>query len=304
MKMSCNKRLSNSLFSLVLCTLGRGAGLRRLLTSVVDQELGRSAVEIILVDQNPDNRHTGLLLEFANRLNIIHIRAHPGLSRARNIGLARVSGMIVAFPDDDCWYPEGHLSRVADHLENENCDGLTCRCCDEEGRLAAGGEDRHFGKVTKWNVWARGVSATLFLKRHVIEKVGTFDENLGLGACSGYQSGEETDYLLRALRDGLRIMYDPDLSVYHPLPIDSRRPGAIKKSWDYGLGMGRVLAKHQYNIIQVSWFVLVPLIGAGKAWCFGDRPLARVRATRAFARYNGWRGSPVQRRIPPPWPLM
>ena len=186
---------------------------------------------------------------------------------------------------------------------DECWDGLTCRCTDEQGRLAAGAEDRRPGPVTKWNVWGRGVSATLFLKRHVIAHVGYFDEMLGLGACSEFQSGEETDYLLRALEKGMKLRYEPRMSVFHPLPIASRNAGAISKSWYYGLGMGRVLAKHHYNLVQVYCFVAMPLLGALRAYCFGDRALARLRATRALARFQGWRWRPQNSTIVPPWPL-
>jgi glycosyltransferase involved in cell wall biosynthesis len=188
-------------FSLILCTYGRAEYLERLLRSLSFQS--DVDFELVVVDQNPDERLTGVLRAHAKWMEIRHIRAQPGLSSARNVGIRAARGRIIAFPDDDCWYSAGHLAAVQRALVDECWDGLTCRCTDEQGRLAAGAEDRRPGPVTKWNVWGRGVSATLFLKRHVIAHVGYFDEMLGLGACSEFQSGEETVYLLRDIVIGL-----------------------------------------------------------------------------------------------------
>jgi GT2 family glycosyltransferase len=289
------------MFSLILCTYGSALHLERFLESLRDQS-GES-FELIVVDQNPDDRLDGLLRHYAALFDLRHIRAAPGLSSARNAGIRAARGDIFAFPDDDCWYPAGHLTLVRFLLNDPKSDGLTCRCTDEQGNLAAGGEDRRAGTLNKWNVWNRGVSATLFLKRGVIARVGFFDEDLGLGARSSFQSGEETDYLLRSIGRGMTLRYEPSLSVYHPLPPPSRQAGAVQKSWQYGLGMGRVLAKHDYSPLQVGWFLVVPFLGAIRALCTGDVALARVRATRALARYHGWRWRPSQTIAPPPWQL-
>jgi glycosyltransferase involved in cell wall biosynthesis len=290
------------LFSLILCTYGgEEREVERILESLLRQ--GEETFELIVVDQNPDDRLVDLLRRYETRLDIQHVRAKPGLSSSRNVGIRAARGRIFAFPDDDCWYPTGHLSAVRGLIEEGGNDGLTCRCTDEHGNLAAGGEDRRSGRLTKWNVWNRGVSATLFLTRDLVSRIGFFDEDLGLGARSDFQSSEETDYLLRAIASGMNLRYEPALSVYHPLPPQSRQAGAVKKSWQYGLGMGRVLAKHRYSRLQVYWFLFVPVLGALKALCSGDLALARVRATRTMARYRGWRWRPQQAIALPPWQL-
>jgi glycosyltransferase involved in cell wall biosynthesis len=288
-------------FSLILCTYGRAVHIARFLESLRKQ--GDASFELIVVDQNPDDRLVGPVQRYETRFPIRHIRTSPGLSSARNVGIRAARGHVIAFPDDDCWYAPNHLERVKNLLLGSGKDGLTCRCTDEQGNLAAGGEDRQAGGLTKWNVWNRGVSATLFLKRHVVSRVGYFDEDLGLGARSGFQSGEETDYLLRSIEGGMNLRYEPSLSVYHPLPPPSKQTGAVRKSWQYGLGMGRVLAKHRYSRIQVGWFLFIPTMGALQALCAGDLALARIRATRAMARYRGWRWRPLQTISLPPWSL-
>src|SRR3954449_10523543 len=48
--------------------------------------------------------------------------------------------------------------------------------------------------LTRENLWNRAISFTIFLKREVVERVGAFDERLGLPS----SSGEEIDYLIRS----------------------------------------------------------------------------------------------------------
>ena len=277
-------------FSLILATYGPGRDLARFFESLLDNK--GPTFEVILVDQN-EVPHTDLVERYSDRIPIKLIRARPGLSAARNIGIPACSGSIIAFPDDDCWYPRDLLARVESRIDGENLDGLTCPCTDENGQVSAGSADSLPGIITKRNVWRRGVSATLFVRERLVKKVGAFDETLGLGAPTEFQSGEETDYLLRAIAAGFKIQYDPSLAVFHPMPSISPKTGAIQKSRSYALGMGRVLRIHQYSLLDVLGFVVTPLFGAAVALIRLNASLARVRCARAIGRYRGWRSRVV-----------
>lgn len=275
-------------FSLVVATYGAGRWLERLFDSLILQS--DCSIEIIVVDQNGTDAVRDICEGYVNRLNIRHVISQPGLSRARNVGIAYCSGSIVAFPDDDCWYPPGLLAAVKAEIEGDSAlAGLTCRCTDEQGRLAAGGDSQRAGLVTKRNVWHRGVSATLFLRAEVVAQVGLFDEALGLGSESYFKSGEESDYLLRVLTLGAQLLYRPHLRVFHPLPPNSRSTGAIARSWGYGLGFGRVLRKHGYSLTAVIYHLGYPLLGATAALVRLDVALAKVRLARVLGRAHGWR---------------
>ena len=97
-------------FSLVLATVGRTEELNRFFASL-DYATHRN-FEVILVDQNPDDRLNSVLDHYDGRFPALHLRSERGLSRARNVGLRRVTGDVVAFPDDDCWYPPNLLNQV------------------------------------------------------------------------------------------------------------------------------------------------------------------------------------------------
>ena len=56
------------------------------------------------------------------------------------------------------------------------------------------------------------LGANMVLRRRVFEKVGFFDERLGVGAIG---SGEETELCDRMIAAGLRVAYMPEAVVYH-----------------------------------------------------------------------------------------
>jgi len=269
-------------FSLVMGTVGRVAEVERFLQALCCQSY--QSFELIVVDQNPDDRLTPVLDAYQGYFPIIHLRSERGLSRARNVGLKHISGDIVAFPDDDCWYPENLLDSVACFFQqNPNVDGLAGRSIDERGRPAGGRWDKSPGPINRYNIWRRGISYTIFLKKYVVDRVGFFDEDLGVGADTPWGSGEETDFLLRALQSGFHIFYCPDIVVYHPQPVISK-----KRAFSYGLGTGRVLRKHNYPIWWLAMLIGRSLGGLALAASLGKWGEVGVRWASLKGRVVGW----------------
>ncbi len=246
--------------SLILGTKARVKEVDRLLRSLADQ--GYDDFELIVVDQNEDDRLKSILLGSKIFSHIIHLRSEPGISRARNIGLGSAIGDIITFPDDDCWYPEGLLAWVLSEFQNHpSVDGLTGRSEDGRGQASGGSFKRRQGRVDVRNVWKQGISYTIFLRSSVCVAVGAFDEELGVGASTPFGSGEETDYLIRAIKLGFNIQYLPELIVSHPNPILYDR-NHCSKAFRYGVGMGRVLSKHRYKLSFNLYAILRPVAGA------------------------------------------
>jgi len=247
-------------FSLILATIGRTQELSRFLASLDAQTY--HDFELIVVDQNVDDRLVPILTPYQDKFSIVSLKSSPGLSRARNIGIKKATGDILAFPDDDCWYPPDLLAQVAAFFNRfPQYDGYTGRAVDEGGHVVAGRFDKQKGEVSLNNIWKRHISISIFLRETVIHSVGLFDETLGVGAGTIYGSGEETDYLIRAIKSGINLYYDPDLFVYHPNPVLHYNRAVIKRGFMYGCGMGRVLQKHCYPIGFVLYKWARPLGG-------------------------------------------
>jgi hypothetical protein len=122
------------------------------------------------------------------------------LSRARNILLGSdLAGAviepddIVGFPDDDCWFPAGIIAHlVSSFTSRPDLDLWFCRYGSDAAFTGTPAES----KPALQTIIARASSNTTYYRGRVILSVGSFDENLGVGA--PYNGGEDTDYALRA----------------------------------------------------------------------------------------------------------
>ncbi len=272
-------------FSLIVATVGRTAQLARLLESIGAQ-IWRD-FELIVVDQNEDDRLAPLLAPYRDRFEMKHLRSARGLSRARNVGLAQVDGGVIAFPDDDCWYAADILARTAEYLDaNPSVAGLTGRIKDGRGN-ARGRWARHAGAVTKLGLFNRINSITFFVRHEAVERIGGFDETLGLGAPTPWQGGEEYDYVVRMLEAGFTINYDPGLVIFHdefPSPDES----AVTRAHRMCLGTGRFLNKHRYPAWYLSYWFGGSVGLAALALITGKPSHAKYHWVSAIGKIRGW----------------
>lgn len=276
--------------SLVCATVDRVAEPERLFQSLAEQT--HRDFELAVVDQNSDDRLAPALARYREMFPIIHVRrAARGLSAARNEGLSRISGQVVAFPDDDCWYAPTTLERVVGFLNGDSqWDGVTGLTADETGRPLPVPWAKTAAPLARFNLWSRHTAESIFLRREVVDKVGGFNPELGLGAGTPWGSGEETDYVLRALEAGFRIRYSPDLVIYTRNPVTvydeiSRR----RRAFSYALGQGRVLRTHRYPLWWLGYRSARSLAGAVLALASGNPAKARFFWSVFYGRIRGWR---------------
>jgi len=272
-------------FSLVMGTIGRTYEFARLLRSLRFQSF--RSLELIVVDQNQDNRLLPIIKEYNQYICIKHIRGERGLSRARNIGLSYASGEIIAFPDDDCWYPSDLLQVASDFFKkNPKIHVLTGRLICKDKR-SLGLWHKKAGYVDRFNIWWRHRSCSIFLRREVVIVLGGFDERLGVGSDSPLQAGEETDYILRALSNGFRIYYDPNITVFHPREDFSMNTAPLK-AFNYSIGIGYILRKHKYPMYFFSYLQLRSMLGILRSIIQGDWARARAQKAIIIGRWKGW----------------
>ena len=275
-------------FSLVLSTVDRTDEVKQFL-SFLDSQTHRQ-FEVIVVDQNKDGRLLPVLEPYEKKFSIVRCTSEPGLSRARNVGLKYVAGDIVAFPDDDCRYPPELLERVATFLGNHpDVGGVTGRILTSNpGQVGTARFDKKAGLLTQANIWHRANSIGIFLRRKVAEKIGGFDEALGVGAGTLWGGGEDIDFPLRAVKSGFKIYYMPDLYVFHPSPPEHDYSRLADRAYGYGAGIGRVWRKHNYPLWLVAYYLLRPLGGACLSFITGDKDKACYYIAAFRGRFKGW----------------
>lgn len=220
---------SHERLSVVVCTRERPQSLSRCLASVVACEPGSG--EIIVVDNAPSDSATRLVCERFPQVRYV-LEPRPGLSRARNTGIAAARGELVAFTDDDVEVEPSWIAGLRSGFSHEGVAAVTGpvlpRRLDSEaafafeadyGGLAADLFPRQFdcnflnqplGEAPP--VWQIGAGANMAIRRTAFAQAGVFDVRLGAGAsgCS-----EDSELFHRLLRAGLKCRYEPTAVVHH-----------------------------------------------------------------------------------------
>jgi len=247
--------------SLVLATIVRTQEVGRLIQSLLAQTDRR--FQLIVVDQNPDDRLVAFV-HWAQEggLDVLHERMEkPGLSAARNRGIALAKYHILAFPDDDCWYEDTVIERVIRSFQANDLGGVVARWVEQAGTEPA---RAYRLELPAWRAFRGGHASSicLFLNRSLFQQLGGFDERLGVGGW--YGAAEETDLVLRALASGARLEHVPDIQVHHAynkLPVgDMQRQ--LRDSRRRGRGTGAIYAKHHLRPYVILRGLTAPVVTA------------------------------------------
>ncbi len=209
--------------SIVVCTYRRPRELARLLPGLAAQRLeGVPACELIVVDNSPEGGVAEPVWTAPFPLRIVH-EPRPGLSCARNTGVAEARFGVVAFLDDD----------VA--LEPQWLAALFRTFADPGVAIVAGRVLPRFpGASPRW-LDARALSdlscldlgdavlaveadqvigANFAVRREAVLAVGGFDSRLGRYG-RNLLSGDETRIARAVAATGGRLVYAPDAWVWH-----------------------------------------------------------------------------------------
>jgi glycosyltransferase involved in cell wall biosynthesis len=275
--------------SLVVATLGRTAEVEKLFESLAGQD--RSDFEVIIVDQNADNRLAPLAAKnWPFQVKRIHTPSARGLSRARNAGWKVARGEYVIFPDDDCWYPPWLLSRGLQLIADAHADVLTGRAADEAGNDINGKYLSTPQRVTRANVWIAGIEWVMLFKKTVLLAVDGFDDDIGVGASTPWQACEGQDILLRVLDKGFVCCFDPSYFGHH-VRFDEIPPKAMHaKGRAYARGLGYVLRVHRFGYLAAANWISRPLVKLLLSVVKGDLDRCVYLYNVSLGRLEGYMG--------------
>ena len=214
--------------AVVVCTRDRPDQLRRCLEAL--GKLERQPDELVVVDNGSEGHATREAAIGAGATYVLEPR--PGLSNARNAGIAATAADIVAFTDDDVVvHPEwlGRLLAGFTVPEVMSVTGLVLPATletaaavafeDLVGGFGQGFRTREFGH--EWflrhrrrtpHVWKLGAGASVAFRRGAFDRVGGFDPRLGAGAAG---CSEDSEIWYRLLSGGWCVRYEPGAVVHH-----------------------------------------------------------------------------------------
>jgi glycosyltransferase involved in cell wall biosynthesis len=273
-------------FSLIIPTRGRTSELERALQSI-EAQTGPD-FEIIVSDQNPDDRLAALLADPARPGRATWLKSSDGISRARNTGIDRATGEILGFPDDDCTYPPALLEKIAAFFTGHPEYGFLCgRSVTEQGEDGVSRHARTASPVRAETVHGQCIEFAFFVRRSSLGAL-RFDENMGVGAPTPWHSDEGPDLILRLMESGAAGYYDPQYAVCHPRPFTQYDEKAIDRSYRYACGTGYFLRKHRYPAARVAVLLARAFAGAGVGCLRGNGGQARFYWARLRGTWRGW----------------
>lgn len=220
--------------TVVLCTRDRPEPLRIALGSVLEQDYPQ--LQVVVVDNAPATDATArVVAEFDDARVRLVTEPVPGLSTARNTGVAAARTQWVAFTDDDVRADPGWLTAIARGIARAGDD---CACVSgfvPTGELRTPAQ-AWFDSRIGWNrvftprvfrlseppadlplfpfqVGVYGAGANFATRRDVIAGLGGFDVHLGVGTDS--KGGEDIDFFFRLVLAGHALAYEPSAVIWH-----------------------------------------------------------------------------------------
>lgn len=278
------------------------------LASVANQSAEAASWECIVVDNNSKDNTVQRVEEFQKNhpsLNIIyHFESNQGLSHARNAGIERSQGDIVAFIDDDERIVPDFISAYIELFDN-HADAMSAG-----GKIIAEyptGRPQWMSRYTEQpiaNPMDYGDKIRLFpkgkipgggnmaMRRDIFNNIGLFDTSLGRTG-KKLIGGEESDLFERMAKANMACYYVPRAVMYHIIPAE-------KLCDDYFDRLSYNIGVSQYTRATIHNRTTALYLGEALKWCATlvlcliHRPIQsqyllrmRTNITRGIFSHNG-----------------
>lgn len=252
--------------SVIVCTRNRAKPLAAMLEQFTAQNFsGDYDYELIVVDNCSDAEFGETIANFilrhpfiANRVFVLR-EDQPGLSRARNRGLKKASGEIIAFTDDDVLVAENWLDEIHHEFSNPNLfmlGGRVLLARDTLQDVAIYTPDQRL-ETSFPSGGSLGMGANMSFRREVFDRVGAFDARLGAGTF--FAGGEDIELFYRALKAGYKFVYAPNVLVHHDHDRETPEQ-ACRLIYGYGKANAAYIVKHVlrgdfYAMRMLYWLI-------------------------------------------------
>lgn len=220
---------------LILCTRDRPAYLAEALATI--RKVLPAAIEVIVVDSGSTSDETARVVADAG---VRYVRSDvPGLSIARNAGLAATEREFAIYTDDDCHVQPGFAERLVAPFAADAVGATT-------GRLLDIADDRPAPEAAPNRVLSRtnegldaGHGALMAFRVSLLRSLGGFDPLLGAGRRFG--GAEDLDAFCRILVSGSTLVQVPSAIVRHVFTRNDADYVTLNRA--YGLGIGAMARK-------------------------------------------------------------
>jgi glycosyltransferase involved in cell wall biosynthesis len=178
---------------------------------------------LLIIDQSTNNKTKKTIKKYQNRLTIIYHRLKKkGISLARNFAIKKAKGEIIAFTDDDCIADKNWLKQINQSFKKykninlifgqtlpfrpEKNKGLICPSIFTKKTIKIIQQPCvHYKNI--------GFGNNMAFRKKIFNQIGVFKTWLGIGSIG--KSADDAELAIRALIKGNKILYKPDIKIYH-----------------------------------------------------------------------------------------
>jgi GT2 family glycosyltransferase len=245
--------------SVVVPTARHHDGVHRCVKSLLGT--GYPDLEVLVVDNRPGADGTADLRELATVDGRTRYLAEPrpGVSHARNTGLAGATGELVAFVDDDIEVDPAWLTNLVAELADARVDCATSlllprfldtaaqRKFEQLKGFGQGSRRRTFGPESArddplypFAPGRFGPGGCALWRRSAVRSLGGFDPLLGPGTAT--RAGEDLDLFLRLAVTGGSIVYTPRAVAWHEHGAEWAQLRERLRA--YGTGLSAMFVRH------------------------------------------------------------
>lgn len=234
--------------------------------------------EVVVVDSSNNDKTADLM---RSRPEAIYIRISGGrnnMPQARNVGISRARGGIVAFIDDDCMVSPDWLAGLISGYDHPSIGGVGGSVTGDSAYVNAA--DARVGIIQPDGVTIRNFGLTAGAPRDVewlsggnmsftraaLAVSGGFDPSF-----TGDNSYEETDHATRVRQAGFRLRFVPQASVLH-LSV-ARNSDVVSRHWENP-------ARRFYQTRNRTYFNLKNF---GWRWAFWQHSLREAKGLTVYA---------------------
>ena len=209
------------------------------LDSIQKHEINYRQYEIIIVDNNSDDLGLKDVEDKYSFVKIIYAPRNGGFSYGNNIGIMQAKGDYILLLNPDTYLEDNSIERLYDRMRNDSEIIIAGpKLLYPDGKNQSYYTPKSY--LTLWRLfcmeffldkifvrsrfinsyfqtymdydkerYVEQVSGAAFIfKKNLIDKIGFFDENY-------FMYFEESDFCLRAVKKGHKLLYYPESKVFH-----------------------------------------------------------------------------------------
>ena len=245
-------------------------------------------VEIIVVYNGEGYNNQPLKIKKPATVKYFNIKV-KGPSKARNYGITKSSGDYLMFLDDDASVSEDFLEKLFINMRND-VNIYFARLLNPSDKLPFTGIycDTKM-KYLNFFDYSYAGGTTMTIKRETLFKIGQFDDRFG--SADKYRGAEEGDLFFRLLQNREKILYLPDLIIFHAI-VKETSPGKV---FDYAYSVGALLMKQiladwrRFYVYSFIFFMIVfkSLLRSAQVYIFPNSVKGENRRYQYFSVFQG-----------------